>query len=263
MTVISGINPLEPSVARVYDYWLGGKDNYEADRQLAEELLATNPRLSDMARSNRRWIIRVVEYAVKAGVRQVLDVGCGLPTSSVGLPNVHEVAQKAAAHTRVVYVDNDPVVQNHGRALLATNDQTQLHVGDLRELDRFLADMRTWALNLSQPVLLLLAAVLHFFPDDGEPDPYKVVSKIMDLLPPGSYLAISHGEDTPDLRSVAKNYTATRPQLRNQQQVRKFFAGLELVEPGVVQLHEWHPDEGTLALNYPVPVLGGLARKAA
>ncbi|MFI7643265.1 SAM-dependent methyltransferase [Nonomuraea sp. NPDC049400] len=261
MTSVSGIDATLPGIARVYDYWLGGKDNFEVDREEAERLAKINPKLPDIACSNRRWIIRVVRYAVRSGVRQILDVGCGLPTSSVQFPNVHETAQEEAVDTRVVYVDNDPMVQTHGRALLATNECTSLQVGDLRDLNAFLESMRSWGLDLSQPVLLLLAAVLHFFPDRGEPHPKRIVGEIMGRLPPGSFLAISHGEDTGDLREVAKNYTAASTQLRNQQQVLELFSGLELVGPGVVQLHKWHPDEDRTSLNYSVPVLGGLARK--
>ncbi|WP_214318219.1 SAM-dependent methyltransferase [Nonomuraea sediminis] len=254
----AGIDPTRPSIARVYDYWLGGKDNFASDRELADKIVKRLPQIPEMARANRDWIIRAVSFAVENGVRQILDVGCGLPTSGPGLPNVHEVAQSIAPETRVLYVDNDPIVQAHGRALLATNSHTQLEEGDLRELDKTLASLTFF--DMSQPVLLLLAAVLHFFPDAGEREPYQLVRSIVEQLPAGSYLAITHAEDTPETRAVTGDYTAATSQLRSQEEVAAFFAGLELVEPGVVRLHEWHPRDDS-PFNDPVTVLGGLGRK--
>ncbi|MFI6600594.1 SAM-dependent methyltransferase [Nonomuraea sp. NPDC050536] len=254
----AGINPTRPSIARVYDYWLGGKDNFASDRELADKIVKRMPQIPEMARANRDWIIRAVSLAVESGVRQILDVGCGLPTSAPGLPNVHEVAQSIAPDTRVLYMDNDPIVQAHGRALLATNAHTQLEEGDLRELDKTLASLTF--LDLSKPVLLLLAAVLHFFPDAGEREPYQLVRSIMDQLPAGSYLAITHGQDTPETRAVSADYTVASAQLRGPEEVSAFFAGLDLVEPGVVRLHEWRPREDS-PFDEPVAVLGGLARK--
>jgi SAM-dependent methyltransferase len=230
-----------PSAARMYDYYLGGAHNFAADRELAEKALEAMPDGRDLARANRAFLQRAVRFLTRAGIRQFLDIGSGIPT--VG--NVHEVAQEIAPDARIMYVDIDPVAVSHARALLADNRYATAIRGDLREPARVLADPQvTELLDLNQPVAVLLLAVLHFVADADRPD--AIISELYDALAPGSYLVISHGTDegrsTEELEHVYRR-TVTPLAMRDRGQVAALFGGFTLIEPGVVWAPEWHPDQ--------------------
>jgi hypothetical protein len=247
--------------ARVYDYWLGGKDNFAADREAAEQVIAVRPRIRAEVRANRAFLGRAVRFlAGEAGIRQFLDIGTGLPSAN----NTHEVAQSVAPGAHVVYVDNDPIVLAHARALLtsAPTGETAYADADLRDTDRVLAEARE-ALDLGTPVAVMLIAVLHHIPDDDHP--YETVARLVGAVPSGSYLAISHPAsdvDTEAVAEVARRYNARVPagqRRRSHAEVLRFFEGLELQEPGLVQTPQWRP-EGEDSAD-PVPMWAGVARK--
>ena len=255
-----------PHPARVYDYLLGGKGNFAADRALAEKMLAQTPGLRIAARENRAFLGRAVEYlAGEAGVRQFLDIGTGLPTAN----NVHEVAQRIAPDSRVVYADNDPMVLAHARALLtsAPEGRTAYIHADLRDPGQILADPQVReVLDFSQPVALVLVAVLHFLPDADKPA--EVVTALLDALPSGSYLVASHTAlDHAPVPVAAMERAAQAGGIRTQQRdsgdfARLAFPGLELVPPGVVLVSEWRPDDSAVLPDPDeINVYGGVARK--
>jgi hypothetical protein len=262
------INTGVPNPARIYDYLLGGKDNFPADREIAEQMLAIAPVAREVVEDNRKFLRRAVEVLADAGARQFIDLGSGLPTQG----NVHEIAQAAAPGSRVVYVDNDPMVVAHSRALLA-GDNTVAIEGDLRQPDKVLGHPEVRELiDFGQPVALLLLAILHFVPDDE--DPFGIVARYRDALPAGSHLAISHGTrdipQRPDLSpeemadmgaKVEQLYQLTTGSLvtRTRAEVERFFDGLELLEPGVVEIQRWRPDGRSSLL--PGGFYGGVARK--
>ncbi|MGW4498819.1 SAM-dependent methyltransferase [Micromonospora sp. NPDC004336] len=235
--------------ARRYNYWLGGKDNFQADRDSGDAVAAAFPTIRTAALENRRFLQRAVRHlAREAGIRQFLDIGTGIPTAD----NTHEVAQAVAPETRVVYVDNDPIVLAHARALLSSSPQgaTAYIDADLRDPEKILAHpdlLRT--IDLSRPVALMLVAILHFVPDGD--DPYAVVARLLDALPPGSYLAASHATHDhlpPEIAREAK--AAGRGggphgviNLRSRAEFVRFFDGLEVVEPGVTSVAEWRADD--------------------
>jgi hypothetical protein len=248
--------------ARIYDYWLGGKDNYAADRKAAEEAIAAYPGVATGARANRQFLARAVRYlAGEAGIRQFLDIGTGIPTAN----NTHEVAQSVVADSRVVYVDYDPVVLAHARALLASNDEgvTDYLDADLRDTESIL-EQASRTLDFSRPVAIMLIAVLHAIGDDD--DPYQVVAKLIEAVPPGSYLAVSHPASDIDPEKIAEATTRLNRlshqnfTLRSHADVTRFFGGLELVGPGVVRVEEWRPvlqvEAGNLSAMW-----GGVALK--
>ena len=247
--------------ARIYDYWLGGKDNFAADRKAAEEAAATYPGVVTGARANRQFLARAVHHlAADVGIRQFLDIGTGIPTVN----NTHEVAQAAAPDSRVVYVDYDPVVLLHAHALLASNDQGLVEYvdADLRDTDTIL-EQASRILDFSRPVAIMLIAILHAIPDDD--DPYQIVAKLMDAVPSGSYLIMSHVASDIDPEQIA-GATARLNQvsrqhftLRDHAQVLRFFDGLELLEPGVVRVEDWRASE--LESRYRSAVWGGVGRK--
>jgi hypothetical protein len=248
--------------ARVYDYWLGGKDNYAADREAAERVLAVTPGLRFRVRANRAFLARAVRYlAAEAGIRQFLDIGTGIPSAN----NTHEVAQAAAPDSRIVYVDNDPIVLTHARALLASGAEgaTQYVQGDLRDTAAILqAAART--LDFSQPTALLLLGVLHLIQDAEKP--HEIVAELLAALPAGSYVAISHpASDIHSGQAEAQkryNERVSTPQtLRTQAEVSRFFDGLDLVPPGVVYVHTWRPDPTDIVPVDGVSAHGGVARK--
>src|SRR2546423_1894865 len=253
--------------ARIYDYVLGGKDNYALDRDAAEAAMQAWPGLRTSMRSNRAFMQRVGRYlAGECGIRQFLDIGTGIPTS----PNLHEVAQGIAPDARIVYTDNDPIVLAHARALMtSTREGRTAYVhADLRDPDSILAAPQLSAtLDLDQPVALLAIAVLHFIADDSEA--FAVLGKLVDALPSGSYLAISTatGDFDPEpLAGVVQAYESNGEvmRLRTRAQVERFFDGLELLEPGVVQAHKWRPDDlarGLVKQDTDVAMYCGLARK--
>lgn len=233
----------QPHPARVYDYLLGGKDNFEADREAADRSLARFPHANTPPRQNRGFLRRAVNYlAREVGIRQFLDIGTGLPTS----PNVHQVAQAANPDTRVMYVDNDPIVLAHARALLTSSPEgrTGYIDADVRDPDDIF-DRAQEVLDLDQPVGLLLLSIIHFVRD--EEDPYGLVRRYLDRLAPGSYLALSHltGEfDRPTWQYISSQYDGTSHTMvvRDQATAKGFFDGLELIEPGVVLVNRWRPD---------------------
>jgi len=257
-----------PHPARVYDYLLGGKDNFPADRAAAEAGLRANPNSRVPPRENRAFLRRVVRFlAGEAGISQFLDIGTGIPTS----PNVHEIAQQANPQARIVYVDNDPIVLAHARALLTTGPagRTAYLDADLRDVDGILgsAELRR-ALDLSQPVALLLIAVMHFIPEAE--DPWGLASRLLAGLPSGSYLALSHltGDFDPAAwAGVAAVYrrSGVTMEVRPYGAVERFFTGLDLVEPGVVSLPAWRPGARDIGPGRPsdaaVSVYGGVGRK--
>jgi hypothetical protein len=257
----------QPHPARVYDYLLGGKDNFAADRAAAEAGLRANPNSRIPPRENRAFLGRVVRYlAGEAGISQFLDIGTGIPTS----PNVHEVAQEIEPRARIVYVDNDPIVLTQARALLTTGPQgrTAYIDADLRDIDAILgsADLQR-TLDLSQPVGLLLIAVMHFIPD--EDDPWALAARLLAALPSGSYLALSHltGDFDPAAwAGVVAVYrrSGVTMRVRHKPDIDRFFAGLDLIDPGVVSLPHWRPDPsdvGSPPGDAAVSVYGGVARK--
>ena len=249
-------------LARVYDYWLGGKDNYAADRAAGDAVMQVYPGMAASVRANRAFLARVVRYlAGQAGIRQFLDIGTGIPASS----NTHEVAQQVSPDCRVVYVDNDPVVLAHARALLTTTPQgsTDYIDADLRDTSTILRQAAQ-TLDFSQPVAVMLIAVLHVLGNDE--DPHGVVAKLINAVPSGSYLAISHvpSDLEPDKAAEAGNrlnqLMHEKVTFRSHPEVTRFFDGLELVKPGVVRVQEWRPDtEAGPELRW--TMWGGLARK--
>jgi hypothetical protein len=260
---IAGLDTGVPHIARVYDYWLGGKDNYAADREAAEKVIATAPHVLDSVRAQRAFLGRVVDYLVaEAGIRQFLDIGTGLPSAN----NTHEVAQRAAPQSRVVYADNDPIVLAHARALLASSTEgaTAYLEADLRDTGRLLTDAAD-TLDFGQPVALMLLGVLHCIPDQDQP--HAIVARLLAAAPPGSYLAIAHPASDIASEQMARssrdyNQTAAAPvTMRTHAEVSRFFDGLDLVEPGVVQLHRWRPPAGDPGLARDLANYGALGRK--
>jgi hypothetical protein len=253
-----------PHPARVYDHLLGGKDNFAADRAAAAEGLKANPNAATAPRQNRAFLERTVRFlAAEQGVRQFLDIGTGLPTR----PNVHEVAQGVDPSARIVYVDNDPIVLTHARALLTSHPsgRTAYAGARLQEAERILEDpqLRS-ALDLDRPVALLLFAVLHFIED--QEDPYGIVERLMAGLPSGSFLVVSHITADHDPESWARFAAIMRKQgiatrMRSRDEVARFFTGLEVVEPGVVPILRWRPDAETEFTDAQVALYGGVGRK--
>jgi hypothetical protein len=261
-----GIDLSRPHPARVYDYALGGKNHFAADREIAEKVFASWPSVRTVARENRAFLGRAVRYlAREAGIRQFLDIGTGLPT----VDNVHEVAQSVAPSARIVYVDNDPLVLAHARALLtsAPEGRTAYIHADLRDPGAILSDPATReVLDFSQPIALMLVAIMHFIPDEEKPA--EIIATLLDALPPGSYLAASHAtaEHNPDGPTVGQDAyreTGIPFQLRDSDEfARLAFPGLELVPPGVVLVSEWRPeDTGPRPKPSEVNCYGGVARK--
>jgi hypothetical protein len=263
--VVPGIDTSKPHPARMYDYYLGGKNHFAADRETAEKGLASWRSGRVAARENRAFLGRAVRFLVaEAGIRQFLDIGTGLPTTN----NVHEVAQAVAPSSRVVYADNDPLVLAHARALLTSSPEgrTAYINADLRDPQSILSDPSVReVLDFSQPIALMLVAVLHFMPDEFKPA--QVMGTLIDALPPGSYLVASHitGEHDPvGPATGARAYQAAGlpAQLRDCDQfARLAFSGLDLVPPGVVLVSEWRPDNtGPRPTPSEVSWYGGVAR---
>jgi hypothetical protein len=248
-------------VARVYNYWLGGKDNFAADRAAAEQAIAAFPDIVLSARANRAFLRRSVTYLVSAGIRQFLDIGTGIPSAN----NTHEVAQRLAPECRIVYVDNDPVVLAHARALLTSTPEgaTSYIDADLRNTEQILAGAAD-TLDFSQPVAVMLMAILQHLSNDA--DPYGVVASLIAALPAGSYLALSHPArdiHAAEMAEMAKRLNqmmAETVTFRSEPEVAPFFAGLELAEPGMVNVPEWRPDSAEEAAS-PAALWGGVARK--
>jgi S-adenosyl methyltransferase len=235
--------------ARVYNYLLGGKDNFAADRAAVEDVLKVWPNSFFTARANRAFLGRAVRYlAAEAGIRQFLDIGTGIPTAG----NTHEVAQAIAPESRVVYVDYDPIVLAHARALLDSHEAgaTEYVDADLRDTGTVLTRAAR-LLDFTKPVAITMLAILHVIPDSD--DPYAIVARLLDAVPPGSYLAISHGSsdliDHETMRGIADSWNSRAQQpltWRSREQVTRFFAGTDLIEPGVVPVEEWRPEPGSI-----------------
>jgi hypothetical protein len=268
-TVPSGVDVSVPNLARVYDYLLGGKDNFAADREAAAVALRTVPQMRWLAQQNRGFLSRAVRVCAEAGIRQFLDIGAGLPTQD----NVHQVAQRTDPGAHVVYVDNDAVVVSHGRALLAEDERTAVIEGDLLRPEAILRSDRLHALiDLDQPVALLVVAVLHFIPDEA--GPAAAVARLRDALAPGSFLILSHTEFPPEhavgterrseeTRALGQTYG--RQQMgpaRSRAEIAEFFGDFELLEPGLTEVWNWRPDgESVTNPSDVVSVVGGVARK--
>ena len=252
-----------PNPARVYDFLLGGKNNFAPDRAAANRLIADKPELPANVRANRAFLVRAVRYlAMEAGIRQFLDIGTGLPSGD----NTHEVAQAAVPECRIVYVDNDPTVLVHARALLVSTPQgtTDYLHADLRAPDTILAGAAA-TLDFSQPVAIMLLGILYLI-EDSE-DPYGIVANLMAAAVPGSYLAISHpaSDIHPEGASKAAQRYAKllhiRQTNRTRAEVLRFFDELDLVDPGVVQLNKWRPDPDDAEPEYEISSWAGVAWK--
>jgi SAM-dependent methyltransferase len=235
-----GIRTDIPHPARVYDYMLGGKDNFAADRETAERSLELVPEMLDSSRGNREFLIRAVRFLRDAGIRQFLDIGTGLPTS----PNTHETAQEGHPDTRVIYIDNDPVVVLHAEALMADNPATAVVAADLRDVDEVLANAGQW-LDFTRPVALMLVAVLHCIPD--EDNPAAIAARYLAALAPGSYVVLSHSTDefAPDRTHQASAEAKARGATwipRSKDDILRMFNGRELLDPGLVLVSYWRPD---------------------
>ncbi len=256
------VDTTKPHPARRYDYWLGGKDNFAADRASADEIAAHFPTAPLSARENRDFLRRAVTYlAGEAGIRQFLDIGTGIPTAN----NTHQVAQAVAPTSRVVYVDNDPIVLAHARALLQGTDEgaTTYIDADLRNPDAILTDPAlTQVLDMSQPVALMLIAIMHFVTDDS--DPYGAVGRLVRALPPGSYVAMSHFTHdflSPEDAALATVVTQRGPTMRprSRMEISRFFESLDLVPPGIVNIGDWRAQD----LPQPRPSATDLSTYAA
>ncbi len=259
----AGIDTSVPHSARVWDYWLGGKDNFAADREVGDQILAAMPQLVVMARADREFLGRVVRHLVRdAGIRQFLDVGTGIPTAN----NTHEVAQEAAPECRIVYVDNDPIVLVHARALLTSTPEgaTDYIEADVRDTKQIVASAAA-TLDFSQPIGVMLLGILEFIPDNDEA--YAIVRRLMDAVPSGSYLAIAHSTNEvqrEEMDEAARRWNesgATPIVLRDRAELTRFFDGLELLEPGVGSCSLWRPDADTSYADQEVPQFGAVARK--
>ena len=246
--------------ARIYDAWLGGKGNFAADREAAELALQAYPALAEAIQSNRAFLGRAVRFLVGAGVRQFLDIGTGLPAAD----NTHEVAQREAPDSRIVYVDNDPIVLRHAQALLTSTPEGACDYiqADLSAPETILADAAR-TLDFDRPVALMLLAVLQFALD--EQDPYGLVSRLTAALPPGSYLVISHPTDDfnpnrGESMTVYNERSVEQAVVRDKAQTARFFDGLDLLDPGVVPVAEWRPDSDATAAK-PSSMWCGVASK--
>jgi S-adenosyl methyltransferase len=263
-----GIDTSVPNIARMYDYWLGGKDNFAADREAADRHARAIPQIPQMARQNRDFLRRAVSFCAGEGIAQFLDLGSGLPTRQ----NVHEVAQQAIPDARTVYVDIDPVVVSHAQALLAGR-QTGAVLADLCRPDDVLTASETGRLiDFSQPVALLALAVLHSVPDEA--GPYAAMARFRSAMAPGSYLIISHAEVspahaigtrrlTPEARElIDSNPPAENVPARTRDQITAFFGDFTLAEPGLTDIWAWRPD-GIIAKAASdfMRILGGVAQK--
>jgi hypothetical protein len=261
----STFDPSRPNVARVYDHLLGGKDNFAADRLLGDQIITSIPTVQVGVRAQRALLGRVVRYLVgEAGIRQLIDIGSGLPTAD----NVHQLAHRLDPATRVVYVDNDPAVLAHARALLADNKATIAADGDLRDPAGILSspDVRLH-LDWDRPIGLLLCGILPYILDEEQPG--ELIGTLSRALPSGSYIFIHHLLDSgdPAIADVQETFRngLGRGQFRTWPQIRSLFNGLELVEPGLVLVPEWRPEAGTpSARDFPVLRLAcaGVARKS-
>jgi hypothetical protein len=244
----------------MYDYYLGGKDNYEVDREAADRIVDAVPEVVVGARANRAWLQRVVRFLAESGVRQFIDIGTGIPTS----PNTHEIAQSVAPDTRVAYIDNDPIVATHAGARLLGAGNTGFFLADMRDPQSILRHPTIGSLiDFQQPVALMLVSVLHFVSD--QEDPHGMLTALRDALPDGSLLVLSHAtgevdsEKADHVRDVYRKATAALT-LRSHAEILRLFEGFELLEPGLVDVNHWHhevPED-----TPPTGIYGAVGRKA-
>ncbi|WP_433172499.1 SAM-dependent methyltransferase [Actinoallomurus sp. CA-150999] len=256
-----GIDTGKPSVARMYDYYLDGKDNYQVDRDAVDRIAQAMPEIRQLARENRAFLRRAVRYMARQGIRQFIDIGSGLPTAG----NTHEVAQQIAPDSRVVYVDNDPIVLVHGRALLARDDNTTVATADMREPTSVLEHPNTTKLiDFSKPVGVLLIAMVHFLTEEERPD---VMGALRDALPSGSHITFTHvtrdGQSAAAVDQIESVYATTPTPIyfREHAQIARFFDGYDLVDPGLVTIDAWHPDPADPAPEATRWLYGGVGRK--
>jgi O-methyltransferase involved in polyketide biosynthesis len=258
------IDTTRPHTARIWNYWLGGRDNYPVDRAAGDRIRRLHPGIGDYARADRAFLGRSVRHlAGEAGIRQFLDVGTGLPSAD----NTHEVAQRVAPDARVVYMDNDPIVLTHAQALLTSTPQgrTAYADADLRDVDAVL-EHAAKTLDLTRPVALMLLGVVIFIEDEEES--YDVVRRLLDALPAGSHLVLTHtvtGPDMPDVDAAVafwNEHGTPRLTQRTPEQVARYFDGLELLPPGVVSCPRWRPEAGERDVTpAEVAMYGGVGRK--
>jgi S-adenosyl methyltransferase len=256
-----GINTNVPQTARIWNYWLGGKDHFPVDRQVGDQILEAFPAIVENARASRAFLVRAVGYlAGEAGIRQFLDVGTGLPTAN----NTHQVAQRVAPESRVVYVDNDPIILAHARALLTSTPQgaTAYIDADLRDPEKILQEAAR-TLDFGRPVAVMLMGILGHIEDDDEAR--SIVKRLMDAVPSGSYLTINDGTDTSEqVVEAARIWNqSAKPtyHLRSPARIARFFDGLELVEPGVVSPPRWRPEPSPSGPPAEIDSAGGVGRK--
>jgi hypothetical protein len=258
---LSRVDTGNAHIARVYDYWLGGKDHFAADRAAGDAVIQAYPGVITTVRANRALLARMVRYlADEAGIAQFLDIGTGIPSAN----NTHEVAQSVTPNARIVYVDNDPIVLAHARALLVSSPAgaTSYLDADLRDPGPIL-DQAADLLDFSQPVAVMLMGVMHLISD--EDDPSGIVARLMSAVPPGSYLALSHPAADIDADAMAdaqrrqNQMQAEQVTFRRRDEVARFFDGLKMIEPGLVRAPEWHPDTQSEAQ---VALWAGLGQKA-
>lgn len=255
------VNITVPNAARMYDYLLGGHHNFAVDREYAEQIMQIFPNAREATYANRAFLCRVVEWLAGAGIRQFLDIGSGIPTAG----NVHEIAEGAAAGVRVMYVDIDPVAVAHTRAILSGHPRVGVVQKDLRDPMGIINDPEVRGLfDFSEPIGVVLASVLHFISDDG--DPYGIVAQLRDAVVAGSYIALSHGTKVAELADALEagrriyQRTPTPTYLRSAEEIARLLTGLDIVEPGIVPVTDWHPDPS--AVTEPSPsMLAGVGRK--
>jgi hypothetical protein len=250
-----------PQTARIWNYWLGGKDNFPVDRAVGDQILKAFPAIVENARASRAFLVRAVGYlAGEAGIGQFLDIGTGLPTAN----NTHQVAQRVAPESRIVYVDNDPIVLAHARALLTSTPDgaTDYLDADLRDPERILQEAAR-TLDLTQPVAIMLMGILGHIEDDDQAR--SIVGRLLDGVPSGSYLTMNDGTDTSEeVVEAARiwNQSANPTyHLRSPDRIARFFDGLELVEPGVVSPPRWRPEPSPSGLPAEIDSFGGVGRK--
>ncbi|MFF0487875.1 SAM-dependent methyltransferase [Nocardia sp. NPDC004068] len=253
-----GVDPTQPNSARIYDYLLGGKDNYEADRAVAQRMLAIAPDTRTLAWFSRQFLLRATQIAAEAGIRQFLDLGAGIPTE----PTVHDVAQKIDPEARVVSIDFDPVVFAHANALLGSADGVTAMLADARDPDDIIERVRRDGLiDFAEPVGILMVGVLHFIMDDERPA--DIIARFREVIAPGSYFAFTHGSDETDGRFQAQSTkdvkdSPSQVQYRSTAEVRDMMRGFEILDPGIVPLQEFLG--GDLPATRLV-LLGGICRK--
>jgi hypothetical protein len=261
--LMSRLNTNIAHPARTWDYWLGGKDHFAADREAAEAAERLLPSMPRIARADRAFLRSVVRFlAGEVGIRQFLDIGTGLPT----VDNTHEVAQRIAPESRIVYVDNDPIVLAHARALLTSTPEGKCDYidADVRDPGKIL-DRATATLDFSKPVAIMMLGLLLYVPDAD--DPWGIVARLLAAVPPGSYLAVSHGasdlipERSAPFADTFNEHSAAPLTLRTRAEVTRFFDGSDLLEPGVVLIHQWRVNPDTPGYDEKLNAYCGLSRK--